>query len=152
MLLINIQDILTILNQQNFILGTTSLYFDTIHPWMPIISKKRLDLGISLKDGGPDIALLFLAMKLNTLPPPPGSEIHGAIYSSAKRFLATLEASGAVSFGYLQAMTLIAVYEYSHSIYPAAWMTVGACARLAELLGISPGKDTMKIMRPAVCR
>ncbi|EHA25871.1 hypothetical protein ASPNIDRAFT_43717 [Aspergillus niger ATCC 1015] len=143
-------DILTILNQQNFILGTTSLYFDTIHPWMPIISKKRLDLGISLKDGGPDIALLFLAMKLNTLPPPPGSEIHGAIYSSAKRFLATLEASGAVSFGYLQAMTSIAVYEYSHSIYPAAWMTVGACARLAELLGISPGKDTMKIMRPAM--
>ncbi|KAL5360776.1 hypothetical protein BJX96DRAFT_165418 [Aspergillus floccosus] len=141
-------DILSILNQQNFILGTTSLYFDTIHPWMPIISKKRLDLGISLKDGGPDIALLFLAMKLNTLPPPPGSEITGAIYSSAKRFLAALEASGAVSFVYLQAMTLIAVYEYSHSIYPAAWMTVGACARLAELLGISPGKDTMKIMGP----
>ncbi|OJJ67674.1 hypothetical protein ASPBRDRAFT_47715 [Aspergillus brasiliensis CBS 101740] len=142
-------DILSILNQPNFILETTSHYFDTVHTWMPIISKKRLDLGISLKDGGPHIALLFLAMKLNTLPALPGSEICDAVYSSAKRFLSTLEASGAVSFIYLQAMTLIAVYEYSHSIYPAAWMTVGACARLAELLGISPGKDTMKLLKPA---
>lgn len=147
----NIQDILSILNQPNFVMDTTSLYFDTIHPWVPIISKKRLDLGISLKDGGPDIALLFLAMKLITLPPPPAPEMDGALYSSAKGFLATLEASGAVSFAYLQAMTLIALYEYSHSIYPAAWMTVGACARLTELLGITPGKDTMKIMSPVVC-
>ncbi|RAH57384.1 fungal-specific transcription factor [Aspergillus piperis CBS 112811] len=143
-------DILSILNQPNFVMDTTSLYFDTIHPWVPIISKKRLDLGISLKDGGPDIALLFLAMKLITLPPPPAPKITSKLYSSAKGFLATLEASGAVSFIYLQAMTLIALYEYSHSIYPAAWMTVGACARLTELLGITPGKDTMKIMSPAM--
>lgn len=64
--------------------------------------------------------------------------------------MVTLEASGAVSLIYLQAMTLMAVYEYSHSIYPAAWMTVGSCARLAELLGISPGKDSMNIMSPIV--
>jgi hypothetical protein len=44
----------------------------------------------------------------------------------------------------------MAVYEYSHSIYPAAWMTVGACARFAELLGITPGKDSMKIISPVV--
>lgn len=118
---------------------------------MPIISKKRLDLGISLKDGGPDLALLFLIMKLNTSPPPVGNKRCNSLYSTAKSFLATLEASGAVSLVYLQAMALMAVYEYSHSIYPAAWMTVGACARLAELLGLSSGKDSLKIMSPVVC-
>ncbi|XHG03615.1 hypothetical protein AWENTII_006916 [Aspergillus wentii] len=141
-------DILSILNQGNSILETSTLFFDTIHQWMPIISKKRLELGISLKDGRPEIALLFLTMKLNTSPPPAGNKFD-PIYSAAKSFMVTLEASGVVSLISLQAMTLMAVYEYSHSIYPAAWMTVGACARLAELLGVSPGKDSMKIMSPA---
>lgn len=140
-------DILSILNQGNSILETSRLYFDTIHQWIPIISKKRLELGISLEDGRPEVALLFLAMKLNSYPPPAGDKFD-PIYSAAKNFMVTLEASGAVSLIYLQAMTLMAVYEYSHSIYPAAWMTVGSCARLAELLGISPGKDSMNIMSP----
>jgi hypothetical protein len=116
---------------------------------MPIISKKRLESGISLKDGGPEVALLFLTMKLNASPPPAGNKFD-PIYSAAKSFMVTLEASGAVSLIYLQAMTLMAVYEYSHSIYPAAWMTVGACARFAELLGITPGKDSIKIISPVV--
>lgn len=128
---------------------TFALYFDTIHQWIPIISKKRIEIGISLKDGGPEVALLFLTMKLNTSRPPAGNKLD-PIYSVAKNFIVTLEASGAVSLTYLQAMTLLAVYEYSHSIYPAAWMTVGACARLAEILGISAGKDSMKIMDPIV--
>lgn len=106
---------------------SSTLYFDTIHQWIPIISKKRLELGISLKDGGLEVALLFLTMKLNTSRPPAGNKFD-PIYSAAKNLMAILEASGAVSLIYLQAINLMAVYEYSHSIYLAAWMTVGACA------------------------
>ena len=35
---------------------TLADYFATIHPWMPIVSKKRMTLGLSLGDGGPDLA------------------------------------------------------------------------------------------------
>lgn len=117
---------------------------------MPIISKKRLELGISLQNSGPDLALLFLTMRLNISTLPTESIRGNSLYSTAKSFLATLEAGGVVTLVYLQAMVLVATYEYSHSIYPAAWMTVGACARLAELLGLSSGADSMKIMSRVV--
>ncbi|OGM49469.1 fungal specific transcription factor [Aspergillus bombycis] len=139
-------EVLEILAQQNTVLETLPLYFGTIHRWMPIVSKKRLELGISLQNSGPDLAMLFLSMKLNISPPPAEDIGAKSLYSTAKSFLATLEAGGVVSLAYLQAMILVAVYEYSHSIYPAAWMTVGACTRLAELLGLSSGTDSMKIM------
>ncbi|GAM40130.1 fungal specific transcription factor [Talaromyces pinophilus] len=139
-------EVLGILGQQNTVLETSTLYFSTIHCWMPIISKKRLELGISLQNSGPDLALLFLTMRLNISTLPTENIGGNSLYSTAKSFLATLEAGGVVTLVYLQAMVLVATYEYSHSIYPAAWMTVGACARLAELLGLSSGTDSMKIM------
>jgi hypothetical protein len=115
---------------------------------MPIVSKKRIDLGIPVRNGGPDIAMLFLAMKLIT------TEVdevaNGTLYSIAKGFLNSLEASGVVSLLALQAMVLIALYEYSHSIYPAAWMTVGACARYAEIFGLSCGEMDALFMRQVV--
>ena len=124
-------------------------YFGTIHNWMPIVSKKRMDLGIPVRNGGPDIAMLFLAMKLITTQADEVAD--GTLYSIAKGFLSGLEGSGVVSLLCLQAMVLIALYEYSHSIYPAAWMTVGACARYAEILGLSCGEMDVTFMRQAVC-
>ncbi|KAE8412081.1 hypothetical protein BDV36DRAFT_272582 [Aspergillus pseudocaelatus] len=61
------QDILTILNQGNGILEIYQTYFNTIHCWMPIISKKRVDLDILFREGGPDLAILLLAMQLVTI-------------------------------------------------------------------------------------
>ncbi|KAM6506559.1 hypothetical protein FSOLCH5_013533 [Fusarium solani] len=43
-------------------------------------------------------------------------------------------------------MILVALYEYSQAIYPAAWMTVGACARYADLLGITSDREDWDLM------
>ena len=115
---------------------------------MPIVSKKRMDLGIPVQNGGPDIAMLFLAMKLITAQADEFAD--GTLYSIAKGFLSGLEGSGVVSLLCLQAMVLIALYEYSHSIYPAAWMTVGACARYAEIIGLSCGEMDVTFMHQVV--
>jgi hypothetical protein len=115
---------------------------------MPVISKKRLNLGLAVYHGGPDIAMLFLAMRLMITPP--GSDNANFLYQLAKSFLASLEAAGCVSYLYLQALLLVALYEYSHAIYPAAWMTVGACARFVELLGLSCCVSTSTDLRPTV--
>ncbi len=102
-----------------------SNFFTTIHPWFPIISKKRMNLGIPLWEGGPDLALLFLAMKLVTSLPEEGvASADSPVYTACKRGLALLESSGTMTLHYLQAMLLVALYEYGHAIYPAAWMTV----------------------------
>lgn len=107
-----------------------------------------MDLGISMRNGGSDIAMLFLAMKLITAQT--DEVVDGNLYSLAKSFLSTFEASGFVSLLCLQSMVLIALYEYSHSIYPAAWMTVGACSRYAEMLMLSCGEMDVSIMRKVV--
>lgn len=89
-------------------------------------------------EAGPDLALLFLAMKLIISKPQDGIESsHNPVYVSAKRFLALLEASGAASLIVLQANILITTYEYGQSIYPAVWMSAGWCIRYGNMLGIN---------------
>lgn len=97
-----------------------------------------MNLGLSLAGGGPDLALLFLAMKLITTTPSPElvSAADLPLYRTSKQFAASLEAAGTVSLLYLQAVVLIALYEYGHAVYPVAWMSVGNCVRYAAMLGL----------------
>jgi hypothetical protein len=67
-----------------------------------------MDLGISVHNPGPDLAMLFLAIKLISYTP----EEHGemSLYWLAKNFLVDFERQGAVSLLCLQAMVLVALY------------------------------------------
>lgn len=107
-----------------------------------------MNLGISLSDGGPDLALLFLAMKLATTVPTPDmrSAADSHLYAVCKRFLAQLESAGTLSILFLQAMILVALYEYGHSVYPAAWMTSGSCLRYATMLGLPSYQESSTIL------
>ncbi|KAA8575522.1 hypothetical protein MFRU_002g00320 [Monilinia fructicola] len=118
-------------------------YFGTVHHCLPIISHKRLERTLSTPwDGGADLTLLFLCMKLITSKPVDGQDCgQNPMYIAAKRFVALLEASGMVSLILLQANILITLFEYGQAIYPAAWMSAGWCSRYAILLGIN-GFDT----------
>ncbi|ROV99367.1 hypothetical protein VSDG_03995 [Cytospora chrysosperma] len=152
--------VLEILASTNVIEDTTTTYFDTIHRWYPFISRKRMNLGISLQDGGPDLALLFLTMKLITTPP--GTDMTSStlspsfsataadthLYTTSKQFLALLESAGTASILYLQAMILVALYEYAHGIYPAAWMTSGSCVRYASMLGLQSYQESRAVLGP----
>ncbi|KAK3354090.1 fungal-specific transcription factor [Lasiosphaeria hispida] len=143
-------DVLAVLSFENTVVDAAAVYFDTIHHWMPFISRKRMDLGIPLRSGGPDLAMLFLAMKLITSSPSPAGPAtppgHDPLYTMAKAFLSLFEANGEVSLLCLQAMVLIALYEYGHAVYPAAWMTVGACTRYADMLRITLGEERSSVM------
>lgn len=85
--------------------------------------------------------MLFLAMKLITTIPDQGYD--PALYKEAKAFIAQLQNDGTVSLLLLQAMILVAIHEYCHAIYPAAWMTIGACVRYSDLLGLGPKEHTV---------
>lgn len=70
------------------------------------------------------------------------------LYDKAKRCLQFLEGSGVMSIRLLQAFLLLALYETGNAIYPAAFLTVGHCARMGHALGIHDRK-TAPQMFPA---
>lgn len=67
-----------------------------------------------------------------------------AVYQAAKAYYFKVEGVGVLSIHVLQAAVLIAVYEVGNAIYPAAYLTIGACARYGCMLGIDKlGLDLM---------
>lgn len=57
-------------------------------------SKKRMDMGFPVQKAGPDLAMLFLAMKLVIAPAAGIADC--ALYTTAKNFLSCLESNGSV--------------------------------------------------------
>ena len=116
---------------------------------MPIVSLKKLHRWFANPswEAGPDVACLFLAMKLLVSRPADGSEIlQTPIYQSAKRFISLLEASGTTSLAVLQANILVTWYEYGHAIYPAAYMSAGWCVRYGSFLGINNYDQALQLL------
>ncbi|KAL3469142.1 hypothetical protein BJX99DRAFT_87694 [Aspergillus californicus] len=128
--------ILDLLGNLVTIRSTAEKYFQHIHTWMPIISKTRFyDLYLTSSfRSKPDIVLLFLVQRLITSTPP--SNPRTALYETTKHFYVEVEGSSNPSLQILQAGLLIALYELGQGIYPAAYLSIGACARYACLLGI----------------
>lgn len=58
------------------------------------------------------------------------------LYQDVKSFYHYVEAQNGFSVQTLQALLLIAVYEIGHSIYPAAYLSVGNAARLGYAAGL----------------
>jgi Fungal specific transcription factor domain len=132
--------ILALLGDMIEIRAAASKFFQHIHLWMPFISKKRFyDLHLQQSfQSRPDVVLLLLSLKLIvTLPPTSPRNPRTPIYHVAKHFYLEVEGSSIFSLQVLQAGVLIALYELGHAIYPAAFLTVGGCARYAHALGIN---------------
>jgi len=147
--LTRLKDVLELLGDAGAIQATISEYFATIHKWMPIFSQKRLTRNMAnpLWEAGPDLALLFLCMKLVISRPQDGIESsQNPIYVSAKRFIALMEATGTASLLMLQANILVAWFEYGQAIYPAAWMSAGWCTRYGNMLGINGNEHTTDLI------
>lgn len=116
-------------------------FFDTIHVWLPIISKKRFfELDNHQPSLRPDLQFLLICMKLVTsvLPEHPSSP-RTSLYYMAKQLHLEMEMAGILSIQVLQAGILISMYELGHAIYPSAFLSIGACARYAYALGMNKG-------------
>nr|UYO77177.1 ACN38 fungal transcriptional regulatory protein [Trichoderma calamagrostidis] len=132
------QNILQLLGSLDEIHLTAERFFKHIHQWMPFISKKRFyDLYLLPSfHSRSDVALLLLALKLITTFPSAGSRSpRTTLYHATKHFY--LEVENSFSLPVLQAGLLVALYELGHGIYPAAFLSIGTCARYAHALGIN---------------
>jgi hypothetical protein len=100
-----------------------------------------------LWEAGPDLALLFLSMKLITSRPQDGIDSsQSPIYLSTKRFISLLESAGTASLLLLQANVLVTWFEYGQAIYPAAWMSAGWCIRYGNLLGVNGHNEALQLL------
>ncbi len=132
--------ILDLLGNMNDIHATASKFFGHIHLWMPFVSKKRF-YEIYLRSSfqfRPDVVVLLLSLRLiTTLPPTSPQNPRTPLYHTAKHFYLEVEGSSSFSIPVLQAGVLLALYELGHAIYPAAYLSIGACARYAHAIGIN---------------
>jgi hypothetical protein len=105
---------------------------------MPIISRKRFfnNLLHPLSPRRCELSLLALCMELYCTPVPDGVDDAATdLYRLAKGFHNDLTAAGIMSIQMLQAGVILAMYELGQAVYPAAFLTVGACVRYGIALG-----------------
>ncbi|KAL7952343.1 hypothetical protein V8C34DRAFT_319124 [Trichoderma compactum] len=121
----------TIVDIQNI----ANTYFDSVHTWMPILSKKQFSSNLPnyLTHRKSELCLLVICMKLSSSLTTTAKTV---LYRTAKQFHFEMESSGILSVTVLQAGVLIAIYELGHAVYPAAFLSVGQCARYAAALEI----------------
>jgi hypothetical protein len=128
-----------LLGSSSKIRGITSRYFDQIHPFMPIISKKQFyERHLSpLATPKADVLLLCLCMKIFTWEPSETTtDLKTPDYLTAKHFVTEIEAAGIFTLQVLQASVLIAIYELGHGIYPSLNLTISSCATRAIALDL----------------
>lgn len=112
-------------------------FFNNIHPWMPFISKTWAykHLLSPLSPVHADSALLLLSIQLINWIPSGSANPKTPMYTAVKQYFSELESAGSFSIRVVQAGLLVLLYELGHCIYPAAYMSVGTCARHAVALG-----------------
>lgn len=107
--------------------------------WLPIVCRKHFfNNSLSpLSSRRAEDTLLILCMRLycTTIVHHGGSQ-KTALYRTAKGYHSEIEIAGLLSLPVLQATIFIALYEIGHAIYPAAYLTVGTCARYGIALGL----------------
>lgn len=116
-----------------------SSYFTSTHSWLPIISKERMhrDLHIPLENTSADLALLCLCMQIvGERLPQALQNPQTSFYLSVKEYYFQVESAGFLSVQLLQAGVILAVYEFGHAIFPAAYITIGRCAKISHAIGV----------------
>ncbi|KAJ5522778.1 hypothetical protein N7513_013351 [Penicillium frequentans] len=111
-------------------------YFNSVHTWMPIVSKIRLERITQCEPRllKADALLLIMCMKLVcTYDQRQGSS---NLYNLTKKLSQEVELNGLVTVRTVQAGLLLCVYEAGHGIFPAAFLNISCCARQGVVLGL----------------
>ncbi|KAL8729265.1 MAG: hypothetical protein Q9166_004886 [cf. Caloplaca sp. 2 TL-2023] len=120
----------------------TQTYFDTLHRCFPMINEVRFRSMSPFLSTNREIAGLSHAVWLHasSLLPEKYVQWEEHCYQSARHHLEKLETEDAVGtfmpIDALQAVILIALYEFKQMYFARAWMTIGKAMRLAQMFGL----------------
>ena len=71
--------------------------------------------------------------------------MNSSTYVMVKSFVGILQSLGMPTLELIQAMVLIVLYEMGHGIYPAASMSIAACARAARSIGLNKKQGEIEV-------
>lgn len=110
-------------------------YFRLFHPSLQILEPGLFQEDTERECGtpGPDVSILLLAVCLITMEPP-----NDTVYVTLRTMFTAVQSSSIrVSIPLVQAALLISCYEYTRGWLDAAYISVGACVRMGQLLGFN---------------
>ncbi|KAB8232268.1 putative C6 transcription factor Prf [Aspergillus alliaceus] len=134
------------------------VYFEKIHPYMPILHRPRhlaaMDLAPSVR---PPVCLQYITWCQAASVSEKFSNLHALFYQRARKYAELDETKGLgegiLSLPYCQTWLLIGTYEFRMMFFPRAWLSVGKAARLALMLGLNrldgPGLEVKQSLPPA---
>ena len=122
-------------------LKSTALdYFNSIHPWMPVVSRTRFFSRLPQIWLEPQADFILLAFCMFLVIQIPGQDhlenMQSSLYAMAKGLIALIESADILSIEVVQARLLVSIYELGHGIDSGAFISIGACARSGIALGI----------------
>ncbi|KAF5243199.1 hypothetical protein FANTH_8297 [Fusarium anthophilum] len=125
-------------------------YENSVHHWLPMLSVKRLrqdSQALEYSNQGIIDVLIFLALEalVSQSDEHAISPQSNPSYLKAKHGSFIAESGGAINIRLIQTLTLIALYELGHHIYPAAYLTIGQAVRLATMIGLHSQKDAQQL-------
>ena len=117
------------------------IYFEKIHPSLPMIHKPRylasMDLAPHMR---PAVCLRYAMWTHACAVTTKYSAYTEHFYQRARKYAEQDEMRGhgesMITLGHCQAWTLLACYEFRLMYFPRAWMSIGRASRLALMMGL----------------
>lgn len=133
------------------------IYFEKIHPSLPMIHKYRYLAAMDLAPNQrPPVCLRYAMWMLACSVSDKYSDLKDLFYQRARKYI---EADYVKGFGeqiirvaHTQTHILIASYELKMMFFPRAWMSTGSAVRLAQMIGLhrldGAGLDVKQCLPP----
>ncbi|EXJ58924.1 hypothetical protein A1O7_06354 [Cladophialophora yegresii CBS 114405] len=117
------------------------IYFEKIHPSLPMIHKARflasMDLAPHMR---PAVCLRYIMWTHACAITSKYSAYTEHFYARARKYAEMDEmrghGEGMITVAHSQCWTLLACYEFRVMYFPRAWMSIGRAARLAQMMGL----------------
>ncbi|KAL7927055.1 hypothetical protein ACQKWADRAFT_279404 [Trichoderma austrokoningii] len=119
------------------IYGASHCYFDSIHNWMPIMSRKLFYRRLTefSKTKRPDFAILLLCILLS-IHYPTSSTAPEPLYAAVRSIYWNLNATVDASLEMIQAGILLSCYEYGFGMHKECYKTIGLCVRMGHWMDL----------------
>ena len=126
---------------QEIIDDMNHIYFEKIHPSLPMIHRPRflasMDLAPHMR---PPIALRYAMWTQVCSITSRYSQLTSHFYARARKYAEADEMRGhgesMITLAHAQAWILLATFEFKMMYFPRAWMSVGRATRLAQMMGL----------------
>ena len=130
-------------------------FFASVQTWLPVVSRLRFFDKLQHHEGDcfQKTAHTLLACTMLLIIHVPDQALDNVardpLYLKVKRLILLSELECKASLDLVQARLLLASFEFGHGIKPAAYVSIGSCARLAIMLGLDGGQLSDEVLHSA---